>query len=79
MNITRIQVSLSADEKTATIRLSGRSEPIVCGVLGVEMTADSRRVVYLNSRFHKSPDSEYSGWAPTGAISTILTEKHDVA
>lgn len=79
MNKTRITLILSEDKRTATIRLSGRSAPIVCGVLGVEITADRRRVVYLNSRFHKSQDSDYAGWEPSGAISTILTEMHDVA
>lgn len=77
MSITtvRVSLSLSDDEKTATIRLSSRKTPIVCCCLGV-LRDDSGVITkaYLDSRIHStSKDVCYVGYELSGAISTILT------
>lgn len=71
-----ISVSLGNDNETATVRISGRSLPIIVSVLGVECDDERQPVrIYLRNKIHT--DSEYTnyvGWVPTGAISTILTK-----
>lgn len=71
---TTIRVDLSEDEKTATVRLSTQSSPVVCDVLGIESTEGGARDIYLNARIHRRSSGEYEGWEPRGAISTILRE-----
>jgi len=71
---TTIRVALSEDEKTATVRLSTQSQPIVCGVLGIEQTQRGERDIYLNTRIHRRSHGQYEGWEPRGAVSTILRE-----
>lgn len=71
---TQISLALSEDGSTATVRFSSRSTPIVCGVLGIESTEGGLREVYLSARIHRDSKTDYEGWEPRGAISTILTE-----
>lgn len=70
----RMTVSLSEDEKTATIHKTGRSDPIVCGCLGVERDTQGQGVtLYLDSLIHHANKNIiYEQWQPSGAISTIL-------
>lgn len=68
-------VSLSDDCNTATIRISGRSEPIIASVLGIDRGEDTTPVrIFLRSRIH-AQDNGYSGWVPSGALTTILTKE----
>ncbi|MDC8832799.1 hypothetical protein [Alteromonas gilva] len=71
-----ISVSLSEDEKTATIRISNRSNPIIAGVLGVEKdNTGSLSKIYLNRLIHNGGKYlDYQGYLPSGCISTILTK-----
>jgi len=71
---TNIEVQLSDDGKTATVRMSSQSAPIVCGVLGMELNQDGEKELYLDSRIHRTIGGIYIGWEPRGAISTILRE-----
>lgn len=69
-----ISLHLSEDENTATVRISGRSAPVVSDCLGVERDehGDIARV-YLNALIHKPAASVvYEHWQPVGAISTIF-------
>lgn len=69
-----ISVVLSPDQKTATVAASGRSDPLVCGVLGIEQQFGCR-VIYLDALIHtRWRANAFHGWQPSGAISTILTE-----
>lgn len=71
--ISSCAVSLSENCEIATIRISGRSEPIVANVVGVERGNDFKPVrIFLRSRIHKV-NNEWTGWTPSGAITTILT------
>jgi hypothetical protein len=72
-HITTIEVALNEAENVATVRLSTQSQPIVCGVLGIEGDAGSR-MIYLDTRIHRNSGGEFEGWRPRGAISTILEE-----
>lgn len=68
-----VSVQLSQDESLATVRIQGRSCPIVVPVLGVDRN-DGNQIshIYLSSRIHKSK-SYYRGWNMSGAVSTILS------
>lgn len=67
-------VYLSEDEQQATVWLSGRSEPVVAGVLGVERDkAGQPAMIYLDTRIHQPDDEPAGPWRMTGAVSTILT------
>lgn len=69
-----ISIALSENEKTGTIKMTGQSEAIVCGCLGVERNAQGQIVtLYLDSLIHNtSKNVVYDNWKPSGAISTIL-------
>jgi hypothetical protein len=73
-NTITVSLSLSEDEKTATIRLSTRRQPIVCGCLGVERDKEGHTSkVYLDSLIHSSSKHvEYRGFSLHGAISTVV-------
>lgn len=67
-------VYLSEDEQQATIWLSGRSEPVVAGVLGVERDKTGQpATIYLDGRIHQPHDEPAGSWQMSGAVSTILT------
>ncbi len=68
------QVTLSPDEKIATIR-SGKKTPIIANVITVERDDVSDHIIsiHLRSKIHRDiPELEYQTWRPTGAITTIL-------
>lgn len=71
----KISVTLSDDERTATIRLSGKSDPVVVDCLGVEHDdAGQPERVYLNAQMGKKLRSHtYQGWEPSGVYTTVLT------
>ena len=69
-----VRVQLNPSETQATIKVHGISRPIVAPVLGIERKATSTRI-YLRSRIHTDKD-DWTGWVPSGAISTILTKLH---
>ena len=70
-------VNLNQDMTLATIKLTGRTMPIVTGVLGTELDdKGDPSVIYLNSRI-RARDSDWRGWQPSGAVSTILTRKSE--
>jgi len=71
---TTIDVQLSEDRLTATVRMSSRSTPIICGVLAVEQNEAGERELYLDTRIHRTIGGDYTGWEPRGAISTILRQ-----
>lgn len=71
---TEIKVALSEDGKTATIRVSTQSKPIVCGVLAIEQDEVGKRTLYLDRRIHQRYWAGYQGWQAWGAVSTILEE-----
>jgi hypothetical protein len=72
--IIKVSVSLSEDEKTATVRMGSRRLPIVTGCLGVDRNPQGEiENVYLDSLVHvSSKHVDYEGCQPHGAISTIL-------
>lgn len=72
----RMTVALSEDEKTATITKTGRSDPVVCGCLGVVRDSQGQvMMLYLDSLVHSvKKNAVYECWKPSGAISTILTK-----
>jgi hypothetical protein len=72
----RITIGLSADEKIVTVKKTGRSDPIVCGCLGVERDTQGQLVtLYLDSLIHNTRKNiNYEQWKPNGAVSTILTK-----
>ena len=77
MDKVRISVEPGDDPNIVTIRLSGRSKPIVAGVLGVEGEDGDIQRYYLDCLVHHhQSDKHYEGWRPTGAISTILSRIH---
>jgi hypothetical protein len=64
------------EDVVVVVRLSNRSSPIVCGLLGVDRDSSGQAVrYYLNSLIHHGEDREagYEGFRPSGAITTILT------
>lgn len=69
-----VSLSLSEDEKTATIRIGSRRLPIVCNCLGVEREPSGEiKRAYLDSFVHNpSKDVIYTGYSLSGAISTII-------
>ncbi|MFT5715931.1 MAG: hypothetical protein ACI9T7_000104 [Oleiphilaceae bacterium] len=70
----KVSVALSEDEKTATVRMGSRRQPIVTGCLGVDRNQQGGiDKVYLDSLIHLSSKYvDYEGFQPQGAISTIL-------
>ena len=71
--IIKVSVALSEDEKTATVRMGSRRQPIVTGCLGVDRNPQGDiEKVYLDSLIHMSSNLDYEGFQPHGAISTIL-------
>ena len=70
-----ISIALSKDEKTATVRMGSRRQPIVTGCLGVDRNAQGGlEKVYLDSLIHMSSKHvNYDGFKLNGAISTVLT------
>ena len=77
MQTCRISCSFGDDPNIVTVKLGGHSQPIVAGILGIESGNDGKpKRVYLNSLITRySKDTTYSGWIPSGAISTILTRE----
>lgn len=72
----KIDIGLSEDAGTATVRLGGRSEPIVCNVLGLDRDNQGNPYrIYMNALIHRTTSKgvEYVGWELSGAISTIAT------
>jgi len=71
-----ISVALGSDNRTATVRLSGRSRVVVSTLLGVDCDASGEATkLYFNSLFHDhGGKTHYKGWEPSGCISTILTK-----
>ena len=69
-----ISVHLSEDQKTATVHISGRSEPFVSGCLGVDLDVQGEiQRVYLDTLIHNfHPATKFEHWRALGAISTIL-------
>ena len=69
----KVTVDLSPDEPLATVRL-GKAAPAVCKALGVERGQDGQpAVIYLDRFIHRTVMKRvFSGWQPTGAITTIL-------
>lgn len=74
-NSVNITIAIGDDNKTATVRFSARSTPIVCKILGSEKNSDNQITkYYLDSLIHSEKgESTYLNWAPSGCISTILT------
>jgi hypothetical protein len=72
-----VSVDLSPDAAIATVRL-GNSAPAVCRALGVDRDSTGvPAVIYLDRFIHKSVRNRcFSGWQPSGAITTILTRHH---
>ena len=70
-----VSITLSEDEKTATIRMGSRQSPIVTGCLGVERDGKGNiKKAYLNSLVHRGGKGiRYEGYSLSGAISTIAT------
>lgn len=76
---TTVHVALNAENDLATIRITGRSNPITAPVLGCDRDNQGEiERVYLASRIHPRHKDKYEGWAMSGAISTILTRIHTV-
>jgi hypothetical protein len=73
-NTIRVHVNLDLAGTLATVHISGRSNPIVATVLGVERnhTGEAQRI-YLNALIHRSDFDSYEGWDISGAVSSILT------
>lgn len=68
-----VDLVFGTDPGIVTVHLTGRSQPIVAGLLGVDTNADGEPVrVYLRSRVHGESSAEYLGWRPCGAITTIF-------
>jgi len=75
-----IAVSFGNDHKTATVRFSGRSKPVVATLLGVDLDDDNNPIrLYFDSLFHSPHAREiaYRGWRPSGCVSTILEKVQD--
>ena len=72
----RIQVDFSQDRSLATVRI-GNAIPHVCGVLGIEQTANAQPLIYLDRRIHPRAKHHCNTecWTLRGAISTILEGK----
>lgn len=74
-SIVNVTIQTSEDEKTATVRLGTKREPIVCGLLGKEITSEGKIKYYFDCLLHNSSkDVVYSGYRLSGAISTIATQ-----
>ena len=77
MSNINISLEFGTDPEIVTLRMSGRSKPIVCGMLGIDTDSDNKPIrIYLRNKVHSSSEKvSYSGWIPEGVISTILTRE----
>jgi len=73
-NKTSITCIFGDDPATITLRLSTQKSPIVTGLLGADYLNNEPFRLYLNSLVHNQ-QTNYQGWIPSGAISTILTRE----
>ncbi len=64
--------SISFGEGVVVLKRVHSSQLLVANVLGRE-EAKGEETVYLDRLLHDRSDTNWSGWAPHGAISTILT------
>lgn len=72
-NTIDISVNLSEDLTTATIRIGGRSSPLIAGVLGTERNVSGAiSKIHLDSRIHRDSQASYRGWTVIGAETSIL-------
>lgn len=69
-----VTVDLSLDAVVATVRI-GNAAPAVCKALGMERDETGQpSKIYLDRFIHKSVrNRDFAGWAPSGAITTVLT------
>ncbi|MGH0003602.1 hypothetical protein ACQU0X_26295 [Pseudovibrio ascidiaceicola] len=73
-----ISVEFGSEPHIVTIRKSSRSTPIIGDVLGIERTADGSPCrVFLRNKIHRDEETNYKGWAMSGAISTVLTKQQE--
>lgn len=69
-----IACSFGDDDSIVTIRMDGKSSPMVVGLLGSDVDPDGvPETLYLDSLI-TLPEKHitYLGWRPQGVISTIL-------
>ena len=70
---TRVEFSRTpSGQLEAFIYKAGRSDPVVCKVLGTTQAKSGATAVYLDRLIH-STNEDFIGYAPSGAISTVLT------
>jgi hypothetical protein len=75
-NDQALEVQVSLGDGVAVIRKTGRSRPIVAGVLGVESDADGVVLQVWLDRLVHAPGEQWAGpWAVSGAISSALTRR----
>lgn len=69
-----VTVNLSPDATVATVRI-GNAAPAVCKALGIERDETGQpSKIYLDRFIHRSVRNRiFKGWAPGGAITTVLT------
>jgi len=72
-----LSVQFGLDTEIVTIRTSGRSKPIVASLLGSDFDSEGKpyRLFLRELLSFGGDDTQYSGWIPSGAISTILTRE----
>jgi len=75
-----LSVQFGSDPEVVTIRASGRSKPFVASLLGADLNNENKPYrLYLRELLpFGEGDAQYSGWVPSGAVSTILTLKGEV-
>lgn len=70
---TRVEFSRTpSGQLEAFLYKAGRSEPVVCKVLGTTQAKAGATAVYLDRLVHSTCE-QFIGYTPSGAVSTVLT------
>lgn len=64
---------VSIGKEVVVIKRSGQSQPILAGILGMDLDgAGQPETVWLDRIVHRLSEDSFEGWHVSGAVTTVL-------